>query len=77
MFKDPHKLPDELKKEKKEYLVKLEELNRQVKEKHRRNINFKGTVEHLWKYKGNDVFGDLQMLTPLLKLAKITLQISL
>ena len=38
---------DELKKEKKEYLVKLEDLNEQVKQKNRRNINFKGTVEHI------------------------------
>jgi hypothetical protein len=53
----PHKLPDELKKEKKEYLVKLEELNRQVKEQNRRNINFKGTVEHLRNKKKGTFLG--------------------
>jgi len=46
-FKEPHKFRDELKKEKKEYLIKLQELNRQVKERNRRDINFKGTVEQI------------------------------
>ncbi|CBY38778.1 unnamed protein product [Oikopleura dioica] len=38
---------DELKKEKKEYLIKLQELNRQVKERNRRDINFKDTASEI------------------------------